>query len=292
MAKAKKNRPVPTYGGVEFGPDERHKMCVWLADSDEPTPVLISYHAGGFQERRIPDLTTPPPEVLKVLGHGISVVVPTYRHTAPNAFIDAARALQFVRTKTSEWNLDGERIAATGNSSGGCLSLWLAYHDDLAKPRAKDPILRQSTRLVCAAVTQAVTSIDLRFVRELMPGCAAYRNFEETFEISADNLDQLPSGKYELMEEYSPINHVSKEAPPTLLTYNRGLDAPFGVHHAVFGKALKERADAVGAPCDLVAGGKPLAGSQKKTITAFVKDILNGYSAPTANDLKHELSGC
>lgn len=271
---AKKSRPAPTYREIEYGPEDRHRMCVWLADSDEPSPVLISYHPGGFQGRPVPDLTTPSPEVLKVLGYGISVVVPTYRHTAPHAFLDAARALQFVRTKASDWNVDKDRIAATGNSSGGCLSLWLVYHSDLAKPRAKDSVLRESTRLACAAVTQAVTSIDLRFVRDLMPGSTAYRNFEEMFEISADELDQLPDEKYEMMEEYSPINHVAKGAPPTLLTYNRDLNAPFGIHHSVFGKVLKERADAVGAPCDFVAGGRPIAGSQNKTIPAFLKDIL------------------
>ena len=275
-AKSKKSGPVPTFTEIEYGPEDRHRMCVWLAQSEEPSPVLISYHPGGFQARPVPDLTAPNPEVLKVLKYGISVVVPTYRHTAPQAFLDAARALQFVRLKAPDWNLDEDRMAATGNSSGGCLSLWLAYHDDLAKPRAKDPVLRQSTRLACAAVTQAVTSIDLRFIRELMPGSSAYKNFEETFEISADDIDDLPAEKYQLMEECSPINHVSKGSPPTLLTYNRDHDAPFGVHHAIFGKVLKERADAVGAPCDLVAGGRPVGESQKKSIPSFVRDILTG----------------
>ena len=43
------------------------------------------------------------------------------------------------------------------------------------------------------------------------------------------------------MEEVSPINLVSKEAPPTLLRYNDKLDARYGIHHASFGKALKTR---------------------------------------------------
>ena len=35
---------------------------------------------------------------------------------------DAARALQFVRSKATEWNLDKTRIGATGGSAGGQLS--------------------------------------------------------------------------------------------------------------------------------------------------------------------------
>ena len=33
---------------------------------------------------------------------------------------DAARALQFVRSKAAEWNIDKPRIAASGGSAGAC----------------------------------------------------------------------------------------------------------------------------------------------------------------------------
>ena len=65
---------------------------------------------------------------------------------------DAARALQTLRSKAKEWNLDPKRVGATGGSAGACTSLWLALHDDLADPKSSDPIARQSSRLTCAAV--------------------------------------------------------------------------------------------------------------------------------------------
>jgi acetyl esterase/lipase len=64
---------------------------------------------------------------------------------------DAARALQFVRSKARVWNIDKERIGAAGTSAGACSSLWLAYHDDLADPQSKDPVARESTRLGASA---------------------------------------------------------------------------------------------------------------------------------------------
>ncbi|MEZ6075854.1 MAG: hypothetical protein R3C56_09310 [Pirellulaceae bacterium] len=60
---------------------------------------------------------------------------------------DAARALQFVRSKATDWNLDKKKIGATGGSAGACSSLWLAFHDDMAASDSEDPIARESTRL-------------------------------------------------------------------------------------------------------------------------------------------------
>jgi acetyl esterase len=108
------------------------------------------------------------------LKSGISVVTITYRLSdeakAPAPFLDGARAIQFIRFKAKEWNLDPQRIAATGMSAGAGISLWLGFHDDLADPNSPDPVLRQSTRLTCMAVYMAQTSHDPRFIRELFPG--------------------------------------------------------------------------------------------------------------------------
>ncbi|MFN9957315.1 MAG: alpha/beta hydrolase, partial [bacterium] len=82
---------------------------------------------------------------------------------------DAARALQFVRSKADEWNIDKTRIAASGSSAGACTSLWLAFHPDLADPNSRDPIARESTRLLCAAVSGAQTTLDPRQMKEWTP---------------------------------------------------------------------------------------------------------------------------
>ena len=73
---------------------------------------------------------------------------------------EAARALQFVRSKGAGWKLDKTRVGAFGGSAGGASSLWLALHSDLADPNSSDPIARESTRLTCAAVLQAQTTLD------------------------------------------------------------------------------------------------------------------------------------
>jgi hypothetical protein len=118
--------------------------------------------------------------VAPCLDAGISVVSINYRYSwqAQLADVkppvtwplrDAARAMQFVRSKAAEWNIDKQRIGASGGSAGACSSLWLAFHDDLANPKSDDPIARESTRLWCAAVTGAQTSLDPKQLKEWTP---------------------------------------------------------------------------------------------------------------------------
>jgi cephalosporin-C deacetylase-like acetyl esterase len=64
---------------------------------------------------------------------------------------DSARALQFLRYQAEEYNLDKTRVASTGGSAGGCIALWLGFHDDMADPKNEDPVLRESTRLIALA---------------------------------------------------------------------------------------------------------------------------------------------
>ena len=130
---------------------------------------------------------------------------------------DAARALQFVRSKAAEWNLDKKRIGATGGSAGGCSSLWLAFHDDMADPKSKDPIARESTRLYCAAVNGAQVSLDPKELREWMPnyGYGAHAFGLPNFQSLIDNREKV----LKWIKEYSPIEHVTKDDPPIGLFY-------------------------------------------------------------------------
>ena len=137
---------------VPYGKHPRQVLDFYPAASDKPTPVVLYIHGGGWRngDKKI--------NPQRYLDNGISVVAINYRFVQHGVeekveppvkapLEDAARALQFIRSKAKEWNLDNERIGATGGSAGACSSLWLAFHDDLAKPDSDDPIARESTRL-------------------------------------------------------------------------------------------------------------------------------------------------
>ena len=168
--------PVPpTHAEVPYGKHERQVIDFNQAKSDSPTPLVFYIHGGGWQGGSKTGFNVKP-----FLEVGISVAALNYRDVknaveeqveppvkAP--LHDAARALQFVRSKAKEWNIDKVRIGATGGSAGGCSSLWLAFHDDLADPKSDDPIARESTRLYCAAVNGAQVTLDPIPLREWMP---------------------------------------------------------------------------------------------------------------------------
>jgi acetyl esterase/lipase len=141
--------PPPTFADVRYGPDRRNVLDFWKADTGKPAPVLIYIHGGGFvhgDKSLIPGV-----DIEFYRRAGISVASIDYRYSTqapyPAPMLDSARAVQFIRSKAAEWNLDPKRVGAYGNSAGAGIALWLAFHADLAKPDSADPISRQSTRL-------------------------------------------------------------------------------------------------------------------------------------------------
>jgi acetyl esterase len=149
----------------------------------------------------------------------------------------------------------------------------------MADPKSDDPVLRQSTRLTCMMVFEGQTSYDPRFIRDLFPGKDIYKigPLQRLFDFDPNKLDDLPGEKYKLFEEVSPINHLTKDAPPVLLWYNNPIDAEItnqgiGIHHPLFGKVLKEKMDALHIPCEVVAAGKRLDGGAPTRPIDFLKE--------------------
>jgi acetyl esterase/lipase len=180
---------------------------------------------------------------------------------------DAARALQFVRSKAGEWNIDKQRVGATGSSAGACSSLWLAFHPDLAAPQSDDPIARESTRLWCAAVVRAQTSLDPQQMRAWIPnnnyGAHAF-GFKGDAAHGLSPFDEFFAKRDTILPwiaEYSPYALVRADAPPIYLIYNgppalgQPQDSP--AHSANFGVKLQEKCRSVGVECELAYPGAP-----------------------------------
>ncbi len=271
--KAKKKeppaRPEPTAAEFAYGQDsERQKFDFWQAKSDTPTPLVLLIHGGGWMGGDKTGYGTN--AIQPFLDAGISVASINYRFI-PQAMEqkveppvkaclhDAARALQTLRSKAKEWNLDPKRVGATGGSAGACTSLWLALHNDLADPQASDPIARQSTRLTCAAVNGAQTSLDPKELREWIPnaiyGGHAFgfadkgRTRPQEFELLIANREKvLP-----WIKEYSPIELVSADDPAIYLDYPSqktppkiGQEEKDPTHSAMYGVQLAQRLTSAG----------------------------------------------
>src|SRR3954454_8215418 len=172
-------RPEPTVADFVYAHDSpRQRFDFWKAKSDKPTPVVLLIHGGGWMNG---DKTGYGSSMIDpFLKEGISVAAINYRFIlqameqnveppVKACLHDAARALQTIRSKAQEWNVDSRRVGSTGGSAGACTSLWLALHDDIADPKSSDPVARESSRLACAAVLSAQTSLDPTELREWIP---------------------------------------------------------------------------------------------------------------------------
>jgi len=252
----------PTHKGVSYGPHEDQKLNFWKIEAKEPTPLLVHIHGGGWLGGKKNETIS-----ANLLKQGYSYCSIDYRlagvELLPAAVHDAARAIQFLRSKTGEWNVDPTRIAVTGGSAGAASSLWLAYHEDLSDPDSKDPVLRHSSR-VCGAIGMGgQTTLD-PFLLEKAIGLAAIKHPMIWKTVGAENHEHLMKNweKFKALSiECSPMTHVSRDDPPVWIRYGKPAPVPVikgdGIHHAGFGRLLKEKCEKLGIECHLqVAGGE------------------------------------
>ncbi|MDF2377444.1 MAG: alpha/beta hydrolase [Verrucomicrobiales bacterium] len=278
--------PEPTHKDVSYGPDERNVIDFWKAEGEGPRPLLVYIHGGGWTTGDKSKPSGVLPDFPFYLDRGISCAAFNYRltpeHPLPAPVHDAARAIQFLRTKSREWNVQKDRIVLTGGSAGACTSMWLLCHDDLADPDSTNPVARESTRVQGAAVSVGQTSIDPKQIVDwLGPKVLEHRMIHKavggaSMEAVMENYESYR----ELYEEFSAYNHVSGDDPSLAMSYGNDMTLPsknggHGIHHGVYGVKMKEKCDAEGQECHLFIPGVSESGKYE-TPEAFLLDLLLG----------------
>ncbi len=275
----------PTYANVPYGPDPMNVLDFWEAKGTGPRPLLVYIHGGGWTTGDKSGWSMK--RCKEFLDKGISCAAINYRLTGqaplPAPVRDAARAIQFLRWKAKDWNIDKKRIALTGGSAGACTSMWILCHDDLANPHAKDPVLRESTRVIAAGVNVGQTSIDPKVIETwLGPNVLKHRMInmavgEPTIEGALKNYAKY----HDLYVEYSPYNHLTKDDPPLYMTYPDKMKLPctsagHGIHHPMFGIKMKEKADHLGVECYLQIGRRTKPKKYANVDAFLIDKLLHG----------------
>ncbi|MDH3651466.1 MAG: alpha/beta hydrolase fold domain-containing protein, partial [Saprospiraceae bacterium] len=264
----KSELPAPTHSEVVYGPHSRNVMDIWLAPSDEPTPLLINIHGGGFRGGDKGKISSD--LINRMNREGISVASINYRLTEgglfdggenmyPAPMHDGARAIQFLRYNAAQYNLDKTRFAATGGSAGGCMLMWIGFHPDLAQPAHEDPVLRESSRLQVLAPRGGQTTVHSPTFLEWFGVNSLNLSRKEGVVQSSSEVRQPTHDELALMLDASPITHLTPDDPPIYLYYN-GPNEPVDestrwgtwVHHPLLGIKLKEAMDDhLGMECHL-----------------------------------------
>lgn len=256
--KANQNKLSPTRGNVAYGSHERNVLDFWQARSDKPAPLAIFIHGGGFTGGSKEQIGAG--NLKELLAAGISVAAINYRYLShaplPAAHDDARRALQFLRSKSADWNLEKTRVGAFGGSAGAQLCMYLGFHDEMANPKSADPVERESTRLTCVVSNGGQTTMDDEWWAKNIPGWGE------------PPLDTLKTFGVKTKEAYlakvkdtSALALISKDDPPIFMAYAMAPGDPvpadaqavrrWKVHHVIFGIELKQEMDKLGVEADL-----------------------------------------
>jgi acetyl esterase/lipase len=268
--------PKPDSLNASYGPYERNIYDFWKAPSPTPTPLVVYIHGGGFSSGSKEKVSAT--MVNGLLKNGISIIAINYRLTPtttfPGHYLDCARAIQFARFHAKELNIDPSKIAATGGSAGGCASLWLAFHPDLADSLQVDPVLRMSTKLCCVATFSGQTTLEPEVIRQIVGELALQHSMFNGKFLGLPAEEAKSPAASALYRQASPVNWLTSSAPPVWMYYSVDRKTPTTINEAIhnynFGAYLKEKMDKLGVPCILL--DKENGGNNTKSCIEFFKN--------------------
>ena len=274
--------PEPTRMDVPYGPEPAQILSFWAPKGRKPAPLIVYIPGGAWQ--RIDGNTKTLGRCKSYWDNGFAVAIIQYRlapgNPLPKPVMDAARALQFLKSRGADWDIAPDQIALFGLSAGACTALFLATHDDLADPSSADPVERQSTRVQAVVAGMAQTTILPDEVRDwvgpnalnhgMVAGAGGFANIEKLTEAIKRNPEVE-----KLYREFSPIHHLSPDDPPILLEYGN-LAPPLqgDIHDGAFGVKFAEKSKAIGARCHLSIYKNPEYPPFPGGATAFVLKAL------------------
>lgn len=248
-AQAQQKAPVPakTYDDISYGDHPNQVIDFWKANVDEPAPLVIFIHGGGFKGGSHEKVAGN--KIQQYLDAGIHHASVEYRlieHARlPAAHEDAVRAVQYIRSKAEDWGIDKDRIAAYGGSAGAQLVAYLAWSDDFADGQSNDPIARESSRLKAVAPLGGQSTMDFDWWAKNIPG------YNRKWHDKSNKADVSIIEKRAVLYELSIINHISSDDPPTFMSYGMNPDdhipddpkraRGWSIHHVNFGIAMENR---------------------------------------------------
>jgi hypothetical protein len=288
---------------IAYDSKERTQFDIWLPDSNTPTGLVIYVHGGGFssgdkdfvyavQSGGAWDF---PADIRFFLQNNIAFATVRYSLLNPTGettgirkpLADIKRALQYIRSRAADFNINKNNIILAGNSAGAGASLWIAFNNNFADAQNADPVLRESTRVkaVVARETQSSYNIEDRWVNDVFSDYGLTWNeilASETGNISklygVSSLVQYESAAVDAYRAEVDMLALMTADDPEIWVNNtlRDVVHPYAApdiasHHAFHARALKSRADAVGLRNVTFYGRNPVlyADPGNETWTAF-----------------------
>ena len=184
------------------------QLIITRVESDEPTAAVVILPGGGYHGHAMDHEGFQFADWFHSLG--LTSAICTYRlrgkgndgngYGHPRPMQDAQRAIQTLRARAKELNVDPERIGAIGFSAGGHLCSTISTHFDEGDPSSDDPIAKVSSRPDFAILCYPVIAFGKEFTHK-----GSQRNL----------IGSEP--RPELIELLSNERQVTGRTPPTFL---------------------------------------------------------------------------
>ena len=210
-------------GTTHRGPGDQPQLIVTQAESKSPTAGIVILPGGGYGGHAMGHEGQDIAQWMKSMG--ISSVICDYRlrgkgnagkgYGHPSPMLDAQRAIQTMRARAQEWNLDPQRIGVIGFSAGGHLCSTVSTHFAEPDPDSEDPIQRVSSRPDFSILCYPVIALGKPHTHK-----GSQRN------LLGDHASD------ELIKELSNELQVSDRTPPTFL-FHTGEDTAVPVQNSL-----------------------------------------------------------
>ena len=292
IARASKLPPVSINGvratlvSESYGPHSRNVFDFWMARGDEPAPLIVFIHGGGFI-RGDKSLLYESVQLDRLLEAGFAVAGVNYRfiHQVDEGVIaslyDVRYFIQYMRHHADRFNIDITRIGTYGGSAGGAASLWLAFSPDMAEPYSTDPILRESTRVSCVGAMATPSTLDYFKMQDILNVPEFDRRaIEDMVELyGLDNEDEIYSEKCEEVRKKVDMLGLMSYGDPEFFVVNNekgGVPTTKGHagHHPNHARALKERAEELNIPTVISAPEIGIFPEREETLVEFFVRVL------------------
>jgi acetyl esterase/lipase len=209
----KKGPPVPAgvieHKDIEYGRvgDRALQLDLYSPEKiDKPAPALIFIHGGGWKNGNRTDYKIYTVHFAK-LGYVVATVGYRFVNEAPfpACVQDVKCAVRYLRAHAAELKIDPDRMAAIGGSAGGHLAMMLGYTPNLPELEGDGGWPGVSSAVAAVVDEYGPTDFTVPFAR-IDPTITGFiqKSYAEAPE------------RYELA---SPIAHVTKNSPPTLIIH-------------------------------------------------------------------------
>jgi len=281
---------------IHYGRDNQNTFDLYLPNNDGASfPLVVFFHGGSFTHGDKTKIKGQLSLASALLDKNIAFASVNYRYLKDNDSLgvrkcmqDAVRFLQYIRYHAGEYKIEKSLIGCYGESAGAGISLYLAFHDDMAVSDLENPVARESTRITCAGAIATQATYNLLRWKNIIPG---YRFIffikNKTLKKKIANFygfksfKELRPYKQNILKELDMLDMVSPDDPPVWLCnlvtdkIKKGIPRNENqlFHHPAHAVAVAKKARKSGVANYLITNEKERAG--EISLETFFEKYLN-----------------